>query len=53
MIEWHCFWYYGRFCGCDLKKIVFIKSNFGWGWFGIYICLVKTVIEIEVEHKII
>ena len=34
-------------------KKFFIKSIFGWGWFGIYICLVKTVIEIEVQQKII
>jgi len=31
------------------KKNCFIKIIFGWGWFDIYIYLVKTVIEIEVE----
>jgi hypothetical protein len=35
------------------KKVVFIESTFDWGWFGIYICLVKTVVEIEVEQKIV
>ena len=44
---------YGNFCGCDLKKIIFIKNTFSWGWFDIYICLVKTVIKIEVEQKIV
>jgi hypothetical protein len=33
------------------KKI--IKSIFDWGWFDIYIYLVKTVIEIEIEQKIV
>ena len=35
-----------------LKKY-FIKNTSGWGWFDIYICLVKTVVEIEVEQKVI
>ena len=30
------------------KKNYFIKSTFSWDWFDIYICLVKTVVEIEV-----
>jgi hypothetical protein len=33
-------------------KSYFIKITFSWGWFGIYICLVKTVVEIEVGQKI-
>jgi len=32
-----------------IKKKYFIKSIFSWSWFDIYICLIKTVIEIEVE----
>jgi hypothetical protein len=48
-----CIMYYGNFYGCGLKKIIFIKSTFSWGWFDIYICLVKTVIKIEVEQKIV
>jgi hypothetical protein len=47
-----CVWYCGSFCGCGLKKNCFAKSTFSWDWFGIYICLVKTVVEIEVEQKI-
>jgi hypothetical protein len=35
------------------KKNYFIKNTFTWGWFDIYICLVKTVVEIEVEQKVI
>jgi len=31
------------------KKNYFIKNIFDWGWFDIYVCLVKTVVEIEVE----
>jgi hypothetical protein len=31
------------------KKSSFIKSAFSCGWSGFYICLVKTVVEIEVE----
>ena len=38
------------FC-CSLKKVVFIKGIFSWGWFDIYIYLVKTVVEIEIEQK--
>jgi len=34
-------------------KKLFYKNIFSWGWFNIYICLVKTVIEIEVEQKIV
>ena len=35
-----CVWYCGSCCGYDLKKIVFIKNIFSWGWFGkIYIWL--------------
>ena len=48
-----CVWYCGSFCGCDLKKNYFIKNTFSWGWFDIYICLVKIVVEIEIEQKII
>jgi len=33
--------------------IIFIKNIFSWGWFDIYIYLVKTVVEIDVEQKII
>jgi hypothetical protein len=33
-------------------KKLFYKSSFSWGWFGIYTCLVKTVIEIEVKQKV-
>ena len=35
------------------KKIVFIKSTFSWGLFDIYICLVKTMVEFEVEQKVV
>jgi hypothetical protein len=35
------------------EKSYFIKSTFDWGWFSIYICLVKTVVEIEVKQKVI
>jgi len=42
-------WYCGSFCGYSLKKNCFIKNTFNWGWFGIYIYLVKTVVEIDVE----
>ena len=35
------------------EKNYFIKSIFDWGWFGIYIYLVKTVVEIEIEEKIV
>jgi hypothetical protein len=48
-----CVWYCGSFCGYGLKKVVFIKSIFGWGWFGIYVCLVKTVVKIKVEQKVV
>jgi hypothetical protein len=34
-------------------KKLFYKSTFGWGWFGIYISLVKTVVKIKVEQKIV
>jgi hypothetical protein len=34
-------------------KNYFIKSIFGWDWFNIYIYLVKTMVEIEIEQKII
>jgi hypothetical protein len=44
-----CVWYYGSFYGCGLEKNYFIKNIFSWSWFGIYICLIKTVVEIEVE----
>ena len=46
-------WYCDSFYGCSLKKIIFIKSIFGWGWFDIYICLIKTVVEIEVKQKVV
>ena len=46
-----CGWYCVSFCGCDLKKSCFIKSIFSRDWFDIYICLVKTVVEIEIEQK--
>jgi hypothetical protein len=35
------------------EKSCFIKSIFSWDWFGIYICLVKTVVEIKVEQKVV
>jgi hypothetical protein len=47
-----CVWYCDSFYGFCLKKL-FIKGVFYWGWFGIYICLVKNVVEIEVEQKIV
>jgi hypothetical protein len=34
-------------------KKLFYKSIFSWGWFNIYICLVKTVVEIKAEQKIV
>jgi hypothetical protein len=35
-----CVWYCSNCCGCGLKKVVFIKSTFNWGWFGkIYVWL--------------
>jgi len=34
-------------------KKLFIKGIFCWDWFGIYICLVKNMVEIEVEQKIV
>jgi hypothetical protein len=34
-------------------KSYFIKNIFSWGWFDIYICLVKTVVEIEIEQKVV
>jgi len=35
-----CVWYCGCWCGCGLKKVVFIKIIFSWGWFGkIYVWL--------------
>jgi hypothetical protein len=34
-------------------KKLFYKKYFNWGWFDIYICLVKTVVEFEVEQKIV
>jgi len=34
-------------------KKYFIKSIFGWNWFEKNKCLVKTVVEIEVEEKVI
>jgi len=48
-----CVWYCGSSCGCSLKKNYFIKSIFSWGWFNIYICLVKTVVTIEIEQKVV
>jgi len=53
LIDYECIWYGDSFCGCGFKKNHFIKSIFGWDWFGIYLCLVKIVVEIEVEQKII
>ena len=44
--------FFGKFYGHG-EKHYFIKNIFGWGWFDIYIYLVKTVVEIEVEQKII
>jgi len=32
------------------KKKLFCKKH---GWFNIYICLVKTVVAIEVEQKVV
>jgi hypothetical protein len=34
-------------------KTLFYKSTFSWGWFEKNRCLVKTVVEIEVEKKIV
>jgi hypothetical protein len=34
-------------------KKLFYKKYFWLGWFDIYICLVKTVVEIEVEQKVV
>ena len=34
-------------------KSCFIKSTFNWGWFEKNKCLVKIVVEIEVEEKIV
>jgi len=45
-----CVWYCGSFCDCNLKKKLFCKKH---GWFNIYICLVKTVVAIEVEQKVV
>jgi hypothetical protein len=45
-------WYCGNFYGSDLKKL-FYKKYFGWSWFDIYIYLVKAMVEIEVEQKIV
>jgi len=56
ILVWNSFesvWYYRSFCGCGLKKKYFIKSTFDKGWFGIYVCLVKTVVEINVEQKVV
>jgi len=44
-------WYCGSFCGYDLKINCYIKSTFDQRWFDIYIYLVKTVVEIEIEQK--
>jgi hypothetical protein len=35
------------------EKNYFIKNTFSWGWVDIYICLVKTVVAIEVEQKVV
>jgi hypothetical protein len=48
-----CVWYCGCFCSCDLKKKQFHKNHFCWGLFKKFKSLVKTVIEIEVEQKIV
>jgi hypothetical protein len=48
-----CIWYCGSFCSYDLKTNCYIKSIFDQRWFDIYIYLVKTIVEIEVEQKII
>ena len=34
-------------------KKLFYKNQFFLDWFGIYICFVKTVVEIEVEQKVV
>ena len=47
-----CVWYCDSFCGGGLKKL-FYKKYFGWSWFDIYIYLVKAMVEIEVEQKIV
>jgi hypothetical protein len=46
-------WYCGSFCGYGLKKIIFIKNTYSWGWFSIYVYFIKTVVEIEVEQKVV
>jgi hypothetical protein len=35
------------------EKSCFTRDTFSWGLFGIYICLVNIVVEIEVEQKVI
>jgi len=46
----YIFFFYFRchFATWETKNIIF-----GWGWFDIFICLVKTVVEIEVEQKVV
>jgi hypothetical protein len=48
-----CISYCDSFCGYDLKINCYIKRTFDQCWFGIYIYLVKAVVEIEVKQKII
>jgi len=34
-------------------KKLFYKNTFSWGWFGIYIYLVKTMVEFEAGQKVV
>jgi hypothetical protein len=36
-----------------ILKNYFIKNIFDWNWFDIYVYLVKSVVEIEVEQKVV
>jgi len=45
-------WYCGDCYGCNLKNS-FIKSVFSCDWFGKIYVLIKIMVEIEVEQKII
>jgi hypothetical protein len=47
-----CVWYCGSFCGCDLKNYFIKIFLVEFDLIFIYV-LVKTVVEIEVEQKII
>jgi hypothetical protein len=46
-----CVWYCGSYCGCGLKKVVFIKSTYSWGWVGkIYVWL-KLWLKLRLNKK--